>query len=64
MRRINGQFDDFDQEYRVEKLVTFSGFIKTWDVEARNVSLKNAELIARLLTASGVENRVRHASDF
>lgn len=28
MRRINGQFDGADQDYRVEKLVTVSGFVE------------------------------------
>jgi len=64
MRRINGQFDDADQSYRVEKLVTVFGFVTTWQVETRNVSLKNAEQIRRRVEQTGVEARVRHESDY
>lgn len=64
MRRINGQFDDADQDYRVEKLVTVSGFVTTWRTEARNVSLKNAEQIRRRIEATGAEARVKHQSEY
>jgi hypothetical protein len=64
MRRINGQFDDADQDYRVEKLVTVSGFVTTWEIEARNVSLKNAEQIRRRLLSCGIAARVIHQSEY
>jgi len=63
-QRINGQFDDKDDDYKVEKLVTVSGFIQTWQVEARNVTLRNGEQIRRRIEQSGGEARVRHQSEF
>lgn len=63
-RRINGQFDDHDQSYRVEKLVTRSGYIQTWERCASNVTLRNAELIRRNVESIGGKARVRHESDY
>jgi len=63
-KRINGQFDDKDQSYRVEKIVVGPGYIRSWQQEGGYVSLKNAEAIARRISADGTETRVKHESDY
>ena len=40
-RRINGQFDDKNDDYKVEQLVTVSGFVRTWDTVARYLGPTN-----------------------
>ncbi len=63
-KRINGQFDDRDESYRVETLETVSGFVTTWSRQTGNVTLRNAELIRKRFEQQGKQARVKHESDY
>jgi hypothetical protein len=45
--------------YRVEILVTVSGFVRTWDRVARDLTLSDAETRRRSEERNGNEARVR-----
>jgi len=63
-RRINGQFDNStDDEYLVEVLHNEIGHGCYWDRVARNLTLRNAELIHKREELAGRQARVKHASD-
>lgn len=64
MRRINGQFDDRDAEYKLEKIETVSGFVTTWSLVRRGLTLRNAELMRRNIERDGGQARVRHESEY
>lgn len=64
MRRIDCQFDDLDNSYRVETLETVSGFNQTWSVYRSRISLRAAELMRSSLEREGETARVRHESDY
>jgi hypothetical protein len=63
-KRINGQFDDHDRDYKVERLEAGPGWLQSWRVEHTNQTLKNAELLRARWERDVYEARVRHQSEY
>lgn len=53
-----------EMTYRVEILVTVSGFVRTWKVDESKMSLRNAEIRRKEWENEGYEARVKAEDEY